>query len=96
MLEAYIHSPAHSILDAIKEARAKHLDEDYLDNFLAGHFGKTMVKPLKSAHEEEEGRSIESHWDAANAATAYARRLTNDDTRVQMEREAGKILKLAA
>jgi hypothetical protein len=80
---------------AIADAQAKKL-EDKLDDFLAQRFGKRMVAPLKAIHEAEEARPIETLWDVTTAATAYARSIPNTDKRVEMEREAGKVLKLAA
>lgn len=55
-----------------------------------------MAPSLKAVHEAEEGRPIETVWDVATAATAYARGLEHQDKRVEIEREAGKLLKLAA
>jgi hypothetical protein len=45
---------------------------------------------------QDEQRPIESLWDAATGITAYAREIAHTDDRVRLEREAGKVLKLAA
>jgi hypothetical protein len=94
-LTAYANASASNIRYAIEQARAKRVD-DKLDDFLAGRFGRRMVGPLKTVHEAEEGRPIETLWDVTTAATAYARGLEHQDKRVEIEREAGKLLKLAA
>lgn len=49
---------------------------------------------MKVAHELEEARPIETVWDAVTAATAVARSIPNQDARVDLEREAGKLLNL--
>ncbi len=45
---------------------------------------------------DEENRPIESLWDVTTAATAYARGIRYQDDRVELEREAGKIMALAS
>jgi hypothetical protein len=44
----------------------------------------------------DEGRPIETLWDATTAVTAYARGIQWQDDRVAIEREGGRILALAA
>jgi hypothetical protein len=95
VIEAYANATASSTAEAIERARQKRLD-DKLDEFLASRFSKTMATSLKAIHDAEEGRPIETVWDAATAITAYARSIPHQDRRVEMEREAGKLLKLAA
>ena len=46
---------------------------------------------IELAHLVEEGRPIETLWDAATAVTAYARGVNYQDERVALERAAGKI-----
>jgi hypothetical protein len=94
-LKAYASASASNITLAIENARQKRVD-DKLDEFLGQRFGKRLVTPIKAVHEAEEGRPIESLWDVATAATAYARGLEHQDKRVEIEREAGKLLKMAA
>lgn len=94
-LEAYANASSKSITEAIDCARKARVDDE-LDDFLAKRFGRRMASPLKAIHEAEEGRPIETLWDVATAATAYARSITHQDQRVAMEREAGKLIKLAA
>lgn len=88
-------SSTHNIVKAIADARAARIDVDVAE-FMAKRFGANLAVPMQMIHVQEEGRPIESLWDAATAATAYARGLSNNDKRVEIEREAGKVLKLAA
>src|SRR5260221_717178 len=67
-----------------------------VDDFLAKRFGPRMVATIKSAHMNEEGRPIETLWDATTAVTAYARAIEYQDQRVELERQAGNIMRLAA
>lgn len=93
-LESYANGSSRNVVRAIEDARAKRLDN--VDDFLTSRFGARLVQPLKLIHESEEERPIETLWDVTTAATAYARSIKWQDERVEMEREAGKIMKLAA
>jgi Domain of unknown function (DUF932) len=95
VLNEFAQSSAKPIEQAIEQAREKKLADD-LDQFLANRFGRRMVEPIKAIHLEEEGRPIETVWDATVAATAHARSIPNTDKRVEIERAAGELLKLAA
>ncbi len=88
----YSRSSESSTLDLIKSAQAKKIDD--LDAFLNARFGKREVVAIKQTHQDEEGRPIESLWDATTAVTAYARQIPHQDQRVEMEREGGNILSL--
>lgn len=90
VLDAYSRASARPIEDAVKAAQAKRLDK--VDEFLASRFGKRLVGPVKAVHELEEGRPVETVWDAVTAATAYARGIKHTDERVEMERQAGSLL----
>ena len=43
----------------------------------------------------DEQHPIESLWDAAVGVTAYARAIPYQDERIELEREAGRILDMA-
>jgi Domain of unknown function (DUF932) len=94
VLTEFAQASAKPIQQAIEQAREKKLADD-LDQFLANRFGRRMVEPIKAVHLEEEGRPIETVWDATVAATAHARSIPNTDKRVEIERAAGELLKLA-
>ena len=92
-LTAYASGSTAPIVKLIADARAARVDN--VDEFLAERFGKRMVAALVKAHDEDEGRPIESLWDVSNAVTAYARNIGHQDRRVELERAAGKIIQLA-
>lgn len=93
-LKAYMAQPMDGIEAAVTAARARRIEK--LDDFLANRFGKRLVDHLKLTHDAEEGRPIETLWDATTAATAYARGMVHQDERVAIERKAGELLKAAA
>ncbi len=93
-VQAYANSPTSSIVDAIEHAKASRVDD--VDEFLSKRFTAQKSKAWQALHEAEEGRPIESLWDVGTAMTAAARSIENQDQRVELEREAGKVLALAA
>lgn len=96
-LISYSNSETSGIDRALKAAREARIgDADKIDEFLAGRFGKREAVAIKAAHMADEGRPIETLWDAVTGATAFARNIQWQDERVAVEREAGKILDLAA
>ncbi len=95
VLDEYSQASAKPVVEAITHAQEKRLGDE-LDAFLANRFGKSIVPALKAIHETEEGRPIETLWDVTTAATAHARSLKNNDKRIEIERAAGDLLKLAA
>lgn len=92
-LIAYANSsarPVEAMIEATQKAKI-----DALDEFLAKRFTKAQANGLKAAHEAEEGRPVETLWDVATGATAYARGIEWQDERVKIERIAGDVLSLA-
>lgn len=103
-VRTYAEAQSSNITNVIEAARnskiakgtdAQEREQDVLA-FLAQRFTKTQAAAMVVAHNNDEGRPIESLWDAANAATGYARGVTFQDERVAIERTAGKILAMAA
>ncbi len=96
LLLEYANSSAAPVEETIRNAQAKKLDND-LDDFLKNRkFNKSQVSGIKAAHEAEEGRPIETVWDATVGITAYAKTIKWQDERVAVERAAGKVLDLVA
>jgi hypothetical protein len=95
VLKEYDEGSAQPVTLAIEAAREKRVQDD-LDAFLAKRFGRSMVEPIKAIHQVEEERPIETLWDVTVAATAHARSIPNNDKRLEIERAAGELLKLAA
>ena len=94
MVEAYSESSAAPVQHAIESAQRKKLDD--VDAFLNQRFTQSQTVAIKAAHVIDEGRPIESLWDAATGITAYARSIPHQDARVKIERTAGKLLDMAA
>lgn len=93
-LTTYSNASTANIVQGIEKARAARLDD--VDAFLANRYGKRMVDQLKTTHMLEEGRPIETLWDVTTAVTARARSVQYQDERVEIERDAGAVMKLAA
>ena len=94
VLEAYQHGSAKPVEDAIARAQEKRIQD--VKKFLGERFSFGLVDKLIAVHELEEGRPIETVWDATTAVTAYAKGIHFADQRVHLEREAGKLLDLVA
>ena len=92
-IRAYADSSAQTITDAVMAARQARIDD--VDVFLAKRFTKSKASAIKAAHMNDEGRPIETLWDAATGVTAYARGVAYQDERVELEREGGRILDMA-
>lgn len=93
-IKAYADSSAQTITHAIELARAARIED--VDAFLVSRrFTRNKANAIKAAHMNDEGRPIETLWDAATAVTAYARGVGYQDERVELEREGGRILDLA-
>ena len=95
VLQDYSEGSAKPVVQAIEDARNKRIDDD-LTAFLGKRFGKQMAPAIAAIHETEEGRPIETLWDVTVAATVHARSVKNTDKRLEIERTAGELLKLAA
>lgn len=95
-IEAYAQRSTAGITKAIEDARAARIgDPDKVAEFLTKRFTKKRAEAIKLAHFADEGRPIETLWDASNGVTAFARGIKFQDERVALEREAGKIMALA-
>lgn len=94
-LLAYANSTQNTVLDTVKAAQAKKVDE--LDDFLSKRFGlsRNKVAAVKVAHEAEEGRPMETLWDVSVGITAYAKGIPHQDERVALERVGGQALSMA-
>jgi hypothetical protein len=76
--------------DALRAAQQEKIKGD-ITKFLETRFGSSSTK-ISAIHELEEQRPIETMWDAAVGATAFARGITHQDERVRVERIAGELL----
>lgn len=83
-----------AVVDVIEAAQRAKLDR--VDDFLANRFGKGLVATLHAVHKAEEDRPIATAWDAVTAATAHARGMSYQDSRVELETKAGAVLEMIA
>ena len=90
-LKTYRNASDKGVRETIKLARETKLGDD-MTEFLANRFGKGMAAQMATVHQLEEGRPMQTRWDAVVAATAVARGIQHQDTRVNIERQAGKLL----
>ena len=93
-LTAYANSSTGGITRAIEHARQARIDD--VGKFLTERFGKRMPAILQDVALAEEGKPIETLWDAACAVTAHARSILHQDDRVDLERKAGALLDMVA
>jgi len=91
-LLAYSQSSAGTVEAVLKNAQAAKIDK--VDAFLANRFGPRIADRIKHAHVVDEGRPIETVWDAVTGATAYARSIPWTADRVEFETKAGELLEL--
>lgn len=75
---------------AISDAKKDKLAD--VDEFLAARFSKGLVQSIKTTFAIEENRPIETRYDAVVGATALARGYEHQDARVDLERQAGRLL----
>jgi hypothetical protein len=100
-LQSFATGATATFVEGVQKAKSANVaktDDDRLD-FLTKRAGlsQRMAKAAMQRHEKEEGRPVESVWDAAQAITAIARDIPHQDNRIDMERRAGKLLdKVAA
>jgi hypothetical protein len=88
----YSRSSAANVSGVLRSAQTAKLDK--VDKFLANRFGPRVAARVQHAHMLDEGRPIETVWDAVTGATAYARTIPWQADRVEFETLAGGLLDL--
>lgn len=94
-LESYANASTGLLLDGISKAQAAKVasnDEEAVEWLKGRGFNKSRVTAIMEAVEREEQRPARTVWDFAQGITAVARGIENQDDRVDLEAEAGKIL----
>ena len=95
VLENYRHAAASPIEARLQAAQAKKVDN--VEDFLKSRkWTSSLIAKAQAAHEDEEGRPMETIWDIVTGATAAAKSVQWQDDRVTIERAAGKLLDLVA
>lgn len=95
VLQEYANSAAAPIERTIAIAQEKRVDDNLAEFFKNRNFSAAERRVAEEAHVREEGRPIETLWDAVTGVTAAAKTIRNQDDRVQMERKGGALLDLA-
>ena len=86
----YSRASSLGIVGRLQAAQATKLEK--VDAFLSSRFGPRIADRIKAVHVQEEGRPIETAWDAVTGATAYARSIPWTSDRVAFEELAGGVL----
>ena len=99
-LESLAHGSTATFVEGVQAAKAAkiaHDDESRLE-FLSKRAGLSgrMAKAANARHLKEEGRPVETVWDAAQAITAIARDIPHHDARIEVEKKAGILLNKVA
>ena len=95
-LESFAHGATATFVEGVQAAKAARIardDESRLE-FLSKRAGLSgrMAKAAAARHMSEEGRPVETVWDAAQAITAIARDIPHQDARIEIEKKAGALL----
>lgn len=88
----YSRASSAGVVGALRGAQAAKIDK--VEKFLANRFGPRVAARVQHAHMLDEGRPIETVWDAVTGATAYARSIPWQADRVEFETLAGGLLDL--
>lgn len=101
-LQAYAEASTEGVSDLIADARRKRIasveggdNSAAVMSFLARRFSAAQARGIMDAHMIEEGRPIETLWDASTGITAFAKGIQWQAERVEVEREGGRVLALA-
>ena len=86
----YSRASASNVSNVLRSAQVSKIEK--VDAFLASRFGPRVADRIKTVHMAEEGRPVETVWDAVTGATAYARSIPWTAERVAFEELAGGML----
>ena len=98
-LEQFVNGSATGVvtgLEAARRAKIARNDEDRIKFFDRFGFGPKETAAICGKCIDEEGRPVESIFDAMQALTAWARMFGNQDRRVEVERVGSKMMQLVA
>ena len=99
-LNSFAEGSVKALMDGVEKAKAAKVasDDDDMMDFLQGRkLSRSRAVEVMEYVEREEGRKARTIWDIAQGMTAVARTIPNNDTRIELEGEARKLLdKVAA
>lgn len=91
MLDQFADAKVSKVAAGVQEAKRLMIakkDEEAVD-WISRDFPRKSALAMVELHKKEEHRPVRSIWDAAQAATAFARSIPYEDQRVVAERKAG-------
>lgn len=94
-LESFANGSDKTLIEGVaraKSARVANDEDDALQFLKQQGYSRTRSAEILALVETEEKRPARTVWDMAQGITAYARSSLNNDTRVELERDARKIL----
>lgn len=99
-LASFAEGSVRRLMEGVDKAKAAKVaaDDDAMLDFLQNRkFSRSRATAIMEAVERGEDRKARTVWDVAQGITAVARNVPNTDDRVELEREAQKLLdKVAA
>lgn len=99
-LNSFANGSVKALTDGVQKAKAAQIasnDDDMMDFLQGRKLSRSRSLEVLEAVERGEGRKARSVWDVAQGLTAVARGIPNNDTRIELEGEARKLLdKVAA
>lgn len=99
-LNSFANGTAKALLEGVQKAKEAKIasDDEQMMDFLQGRkLSRSRALEVMETVEREEGRKARTVWDVAQGLTAVARGIPNNDTRIELEGEARKLLdKVAA
>lgn len=98
-LRSFAEGSAQTLIEGVTAAKAaiKAQDDEEALAFLRGRgFSRSKAAQIFETVEREEQRKPRSVWDFAQGITAVARKEPNQDTRLDLERQAGALLDMVA
>lgn len=91
-MASYRDSSERPVTEVIAAAQRTRIESEKLPVMLEATFGKAHAKQVALAHLSDEDRPIETLWDVVTGATAFARSISWQEDRVEVERIAGGLL----
>lgn len=99
-LNSFANGTAKALLEGVQKAKEAKIasDDEQMMEFLQGRkLSRSRALEVMETVEREEGRKARTVWDVTQGLTAVARGIQNNDTRIELEGEARKLLdKVAA
>jgi hypothetical protein len=94
-LEQFAQGNVQQLLDGVDAAKAAKVasdEEEAVEFLLKRNFSKRRTAEILETVEREEQHPARSAWDMAQGITALARTIPHTDERIDLERQAGKLL----